>query len=450
MQIRTKLTLWFIAISALLLLLSLIFIYVNFRNHLKSEYYKNLQSKALMAVAMLEKNNASLSKQEGSSDSKNAILPAKENIIVYNLSFEKLFSFNEEKGITKNILTHIKEHGEYKFNLGNYNAIGLRFKTNAGKELLIIAKGMFISDELLRLTNILVITFFLFLFFIALAGYYYGGKVLQPLTKTMNELDQILPANLSNRLHEGPNKDEITRLTGTFNKLLDRIEDAFNIQKGFLSNISHELRNPLASIISSIQVILSRERSIREYQQCLESVLHDASDLEHISTHLMELARLSSKSDKILFGLVRIDEVIWQSKAWVRKNNPEYNFKFDTSSFPEDAKKFEIQANDALLKTAFVNLLENACKFSPDHIGFVKLYISANDQIAVEIKDTASIIQKDELEQIFKPFYRSNITSKIKGSGIGLSLVASILNIHNAKLTITNNSEGNIFTVYFN
>ena len=133
-----------------------------------------------------------------------------------------------------------------------------------------------------------------------------------------------------------------------------------------------------------------------------------------------------------------------------QKNNPGYQFKFDTSSFPAEAEAFEIQANDALLKTAFVNLLENASKFSPDHIGYIKLYTSINQQIAVEIKDTANIINKLEMEQIFKPFYRSNITNNIKGSGIGLSLVASILKIHNAELTITNDKKGNIFTVYFN
>ena len=210
------------------------------------------------------------------------------------------------------------------------------------------------------------------------------------------------------------------------------------------------MRNPLASIISNIEVTLTKERPIADYTHCLESVLHDATDLEHISSHLMELARLSSKSDKILFGPVRIDEIIWQSKAWVKKNNSGYNFKVDTSCFPEDYVEFVIQANDALLKTALVNIFENACKFSPDHLAYIKPYISKDHKIAVEIKDTATIIKKEEVEQIFKPFYRSNITNNLKGSGIGLSLVASILKIHNAKLTITNDLKGNIFTVYFN
>ena len=210
------------------------------------------------------------------------------------------------------------------------------------------------------------------------------------------------------------------------------------------------MRNPLASIISGIQVNLSKERSIEEYKQCLHSVLEDAIDLEHTSTHLLELARISSKSDTILFGKTRLDEIIWQSKALVRKSNPGYSFKFEIDELPEESDKLMINANEALLKTALVNLLENACKFSPDHKANIKLSVLKNNMLSVEIKDTAPLIPESEKEQIFKPFYRMSGTSKFKGTGIGLSLVASIIKIHDARLDVKDNAEkGNIFTILF-
>jgi signal transduction histidine kinase len=450
MQIKTRLTLRFIAISAFLLLSSFILIYYSFGNHLQTEYYKTLQSKALMTVSMLVKNNPELKIEKDENTSNEDILPSKENIIVYNTDFEKLFTFHNENPIQVNILDQIKRKGEYRFNIGSFDAIGIRYQTNLGKDLIIIAKGVFMSEELIRLGNILIITFFLFLFAIAAGGYFFAGQALRPITVTMNEMDKILPSDLSKRLNVSNNKDEISRLALTFNKLLDRIEDAFNIQKGFLSNVSHELRNPIGAIIASIQVNLSKNRTEAEYRKCLQSVLEVAIDLEHTSTHLMELARISSNTDKVLFGPLRLDEIVWQSKASVKNWNQEYNFKFDTSDFPEISDQLIINGNEALLKTAFINLLENACKFSPDHIGYVRVYMKGKNMPAVEIKDTANIIPDEEREQLFKPFYRSIAANKIKGSGIGLSLVASILKMHKAELKISNyENKGNIFTIYF-
>lgn len=450
MQIRTRLTLWFIGITALLLLSSLIFIYINFSNHLKAEFYETLESKAVMTVVMLVKNNPDLETNKENESGKSDILSSKENIIVYNTKFDKLFSFNKEEDISKTILQTIIEKGEFKFNIGMYNAIGIKYKTNSGQELIIVSKGIFLSEELLRLGHILVITFFLFLTITAIAGYYFSGKALFPIIKIMNELDNIKPTNLTARIKVGKNRDEISRLAHTFNKLLDKIEEAFNIQKGFLSNISHELRNPLASIISSIQVTLNKERDSDEYKKCLDTILQDAVELENTSTQLMELARLSSKSDHILFGKTRIDELIWQSMEIVKKSNSTFSFTLNLDKLPENSEKLIINANESLIKTALINLLENACKFSPEHQAEINLFVSNDNTISIEIKDTAPIISQEDKTNIFKPFYRSLKTNNIKGSGIGLSLVSSILNVHHAELKISNNQDqGNIFIVIF-
>lgn len=447
MQIRSKLSLSFIVITLFLLAFSFLFIYVSFRNHLYTDFYRNLQSKALMTVSMVVKSNPELNfvHTEDEID-----FPAKENIIIYNLSFEKLFAFHDEPQVSNTLLTNIAEKGELKFSIGSFEAIGLRYTTNVGQEVIVIAKGQFMSEELFRLHNIMIITFLLCLVIVAISGYYFAGQAMLPIVKTMNELDEILPTDLSKRINTGKNNDEISRLAISFNKLLDRLEEIFNIQKGFLSNISHELRNPLASIISNIDVTLHKERPIHEYKQCLTSVMHDATELEHTSTHLMQLARLSAGSDKILFVPLRLDEIIWQAKAHVKKTNVGYTFKLDASEFPLDSSVFEITANEALLKTAFINLMENACKFSPDHRAYIKFTSSPDSEAVVEIRDTAPIINKTEVENIFKPFYRSTQTSKINGTGIGLSLVASIIKIHNAKLTVTEHpSGGNIFSIFF-
>lgn len=449
MQIRTRLTWWFFLTAALLLLASFIIIFKNFSNHLQEEYYDSLQSKAVMTVIMLERKFDDLKSYNESGTESSSILPNNENILVYDLNFEKVFAFNPETGITLDILRAIKEKGEYRFKLGKYNAIGIKYTTSLGKSLIIIGKGVFMSKELLQLGQIMAITYSVFLFLIGLIGYFFSRQALMPIINTMNEMDAIIPTSLSQRMIIGKNKDEITRLRITFNSLLERIEDSFKVQRSFLSNISHELRNPLASIISSIQVVLLKDRDEANYRACLMSVLDEARELEHASTMLMDLARITSKSNKVLIEPLRLDEIVWQSKAAVRKNNPDYSFKFDSRDFPEDANLLMVDGNESLLKSAFINLFENGCKFSDPHSVQLRVYVANPQTIAVEIKDTATIIPDEEKEQLFKPFYRSKSNAHVKGSGIGLSLVESILKIHNAVLTIENNeNKGNIFTVF--
>ncbi len=450
MQIRTKLSLSFIGITTLILIFSLVFIYLNFRNHLYTEFYKDLDSKAHMTVSMVADQHLEPKSEEIYPKDDVFKLPSKENIIIFSTRFEKLFAFHNSHKITDAVLEKIANVGDIKFRIGSEDAIGLKCNTNTGKEVIVVATGLFMSDELIRLRNILIFNFLLCIIVVTVIGYYLSGQALRPLVDTMNELDSILPTDLGKRINTGKNNDEISRLAISFNKLLDRNEDAFNVQKGFMSNISHELRNPLTSIITRIQVILGRERGEKEYKQCLESVLHDAIELDHTSSHLLQLARLSVDSEKILFVPLRLDDIIWQSKAQVKNNNPQYNFKLATSEFPSNAEQFEITANEALLKTAFVNIMENACKFSPDHMAYIKFHISAQGETVVEIRDTAPIIDKAEIENIFKPFYRSTATSNIHGTGIGLSLVATILKIHHARLTVTSyEGKGNIFSVFF-
>ncbi len=450
MQIRTKLTLTFFIISFVLLISTLLFIYYSFRNYIYTEFYDTLRSKALMTVMMVEKSNPDIA-FENDQPSSETSLSETENIIIYDLSFRKLFSINNNLNIENYILNNIVNIKELKFNLGKVNAIGIKHTTSGGRDIIIVATDKLMSEELASLRNIMIFTFSLFLLIFAISGYYYSSQALSPINTTIKNLKNIFPHDLSKRLHiDQNNHDEISRLNTAFNKLLDRIEDSFNTQKGFLSNISHEIRNPLASIISTIEVKLSKERKEDEYRQCLSSVLDDAREMEHTTVQLMELARLTDTSSKISFSPLRLDEMIWQTKASVKKNNPEYTFKFDTTQFPEDSDALIINGNETLIKIALFNLLENACKFSPDHTASVKIFTDHSKKIYVQIKDSAPVIDDHEKESIFKPFYRRKISSNVKGTGIGLTLVAGILKVHQTNLEITNNdNSGNLFTLCF-
>jgi len=265
----------------------------------------------------------------------------------------------------------------------------------------------------------------------------------------MNAVEGILPQKLGTRLEVPNQKDEIGRLTTTFNNLLDRIETAFQMQKIFVANVSHELKNPLTKMRSQLEVSMMKERSQREYQQTISSVLEDIHELAKLSNTLLELAKVSEDQRDLLTETVRIDELLLDSRQTLIEANPTYNIQIQFNELPEDDEWLEIFGNSTLLKTAFLNLMENACKFSDDLSVFVSLVCTANN-LTLNFSDYGKGIPVKDQSLVFQPFYRSDNTASIKGYGIGLSLVERIIKLHNGTIQIESNlPRGTTFILTF-
>jgi signal transduction histidine kinase len=235
-----------------------------------------------------------------------------------------------------------------------------------------------------------------------------------------------------------------------FNHLLDRVEQAFRMQRMFLSNVSHELRNPLTAMRMQIDVVLQRERPAAEYRAALESLLEDLRQISDVEEKLLLLAKMQNDPSAIPFAPTRIDELIWQTKEWVEKRHPHYKISLEYENMPESADNLLVQANEALLQTALMNLCENGCKYAPDHQALLRLVCDPAGRHVVEICDRGSGIPDSELPLIFEPFFRSPRHRNIRGAGIGLSLVQSILKIHHIQLEVEKNMPtGAVFRLLF-
>ncbi len=451
MQIKTKLTLTYFIVTALLLLLALMLIYFSFKRQMEQQFYVSLRTNALMTLSMIEKSDYGFNQESLYGADEKPLLNVKDNILIYNDLDQLVFSFMEEPSINRETIDKIQRDGEYLFPIGAYKAIGFNYKTPGGKEFVLIGKGQFISEELSSLQRILIWTFLVVLMITAVAGYFNARRALMPIKRIIHDMDSILPDQLSARIHVGDNKDEMAQLANAFNDLLARIEEAFNIQKGFLSFISHEVRNPLASIISRIEVHTMKERTIEEYKSCLMPILKDARDLEQMATQLMQLTRITAGAEPIAFTDVRLDELVWDIISSVKTIHPNYQIQVDVHGLPQDAENLVINGNEILLKTAISNLIENACKYSSDQSARVRIFTDEYGKLGIDIVDHAAIIPEEEKALLFKPFYRSNTHKKIKGSGIGLALVALIMQVHHFPLVISNDgTTGNVFTLKFN
>ncbi len=418
----------------------------------ETEFYNNLRSKALMTAEMVlheEDKLQELNPTENQDSSES--LPFRENVMIYNNSLQMVFAFNQETNmLTDARLKTLRTGEETFFQHGNMHAIGLRHTSHSGKEYFIVAESVFDSEELGNLRNILIISLFLGIGIVAAGGWFYAGQAMAPVSRIINQVDRMLPSDLSARLDVALNRDEISRLVITFNHLLERIQFAFQMQKSFISNVSHELKNPLSVILSQLEVALNKKRSAAEYQATLASVLEDTRELSEVTEKLLQLARVHSEGTSITFEQIRLDEIMLQTRATLLRLHPDYQIAFDIEGIPETEEQLCIQGNESLLRSAFQNLMDNGCKFSANKKVSVKIGFDLAGKHFVEITDQGPGISAKDLQLIFQPFYRSSQNIHIRGSGIGLSLVESILKLHHVVLDVVSaQGKGTTFKLSF-
>jgi signal transduction histidine kinase len=162
------------------------------------------------------------------------------------------------------------------------------------------------------------------------------------------------------------------------------------------------------------------------------------------------LARVHSEGANITFEQVRLDEIMLQTRAALLRMHPDYHISFDIEGIPESEDQLCVRGNESLLRSAFQNLMDNGCKFSPDKKVEVTIAFDPAGKHYVEIKDYGPGIPQKDLHLIFQPFYRSSQNIHVRGSGIGLSLVESILKLHHVVLDVVSaQGKGTTFRLSF-
>jgi len=444
MQIRAKLTLLFVLIAAGILAGVLCSVYFLFKKNTEDAFFSGLESKAEMTVQTALRGTAGLNPMTSNWIAPDDdTLPYRDNISIFNNAYERVFTvIPDAPPVTVKNLQSIYQSGESHFEHYNLLALGRKANSISGTSYVVVVEGYCDPTQLSQLRNILLVSFFVGLMLVALAGWYYAGQALAPVSRIVGEVENLQPADLSRRVAIGVNRDEIGRLAETFNRLLERVEQAFKMQRMFLSNVSHELRNPLTAIRAQLEVVLQRDREPAVYRKALQSVLDDVRSLSEMEEELLQLARIYNDPKAIPFSPTRLDELLWQAKQQLQKRHADYRASIGFGEMPENDQALSVRANEALLLTALLNLMDNACKYSPDHQVMVRADFHEDGCHVVEVCDHGPGIPPEEQKLIFEPFFRSPRHLSVKGTGVGLSLVQSILTLHQISLSVDSPPEG--------
>ncbi len=279
-----------------------------------------------------------------------------------------------------------------------------------------------------------------------IAGWFLAKRSLLPIDLMIREARQISAAYLDARLPRSHAGDELDRLAETLNEMMGRIESSTHAVQELCSDISHELKTPLAIIRGEIDVALRRSRSPEDLVKTLHVITGEVNELIRLVDDLMLLVRSDAKQlrfDKKKVALARILE-----QSTERFKERARNKKIDLSLDPKE--EADIQADEIYIKRLFSNLLDNALKFTPEG-GRVRVGVKRGARFAtVEVLDTGIGIEREAQSKVFSRFYRTDQARSYEGAGLGLNIAKAICEAHDGTIQIKSEpNEGTTVTVHF-
>ncbi len=287
-----------------------------------------------------------------------------------------------------------------------------------------------------HLLFLMILGFPLVLLIAGLGGLFLADRALNPIDHIIRSTQAITANNFTQRIsYKGP-KDEVGRLAKTIDKMLSRLQVAFEHERRFTADVAHELRTPLTVIKGRIGVTLSRPRSLEEYENTLQDLEQEADRLIRLTNGLLFLARLELREIHPSFlQKVDLSNLLGALVEQIQPLAESQEIKLIEKIEPD----LYILGNPDYLTNLFLNLLDNALKYTPHH-GTVTLKTKRIEQkILVFVQDTGLGIEAKHLPYLFDRFYRVEEarSRRTGGAGLGLAIAQEIARLHGGILTVT-------------
>ncbi len=275
--------------------------------------------------------------------------------------------------------------------------------------------------------------------FIAMVGWQISRRALQPLNDFSVAINQVSEKTLDQRIDAEEQYRELSSLATAFNGMLDRLRKSLRAREELLSVVSHELKTPVAVIRGHCDVYLQRQRSAGEYVEALEIIRDSADSMGDKISRLLNVAKTEAELISLSgFPPLAIDSCLRKARLTVEPLAREKKIEF-SEQMQDDLM---VAGHEERLTEAFSCLLENAVKYNRPE-GLISICAEQDEnQVLVKIEDNGCGIDPQELDKIFKRFYRGSRTQKIEGTGLGLVLVKAIVDAHSGNLAAENLPEG--------
>ncbi len=278
------------------------------------------------------------------------------------------------------------------------------------------------------------------------ATYFISGHALRPIREFSDKIEKVQAQNLADSRIEENQVEELNQLSVSYNKMLERLSDAFEMQRQFTANAAHELRTPLALMQVQLDLYNSTQHSGSDEDtlQTIKMVTEQNDRLGKMVKTLLDMSELQTvgRDDKIIVDAL-VDEVLADLEPLAQEKNIKLIGK---------CENITMVGSDILIYRLVYNLVENAIKYN--HTGG-QVTVTADrkeKQVHLSVADTGNGIPEELRERVFEPFFRvdKSRSRALGGVGLGLALVHEIVRVHDGSITVRSNpSGGTIFDVMF-
>lgn len=349
---------------------------------------------------------------------------------MYNASFRFVTPLNKVSNDLVYSMDSIQSVG-----IASSEAIYVEEIDNSISSTIALAESSFKADAVIYMIIIIFIGS-AFIYFIL-------GRMFIPVKKLSSQVELINEHQLSKRITDFKSGDELNELADSFNTMLDRLDKAFESQKRFSSDAAHELKTPLTVLKTNLDVLAMDENPETDDYKHAVSVFKKQT--ERMINLVNNLFILSAQKEYEFNDVIELDKIVKDSVHELEKDIENKNLIVNV-----DKCNLKVKGNKTMVTHAISNLIHNAVKYNNSNGSIFATFEKDEEQCIIRIKDTGMGIPEENVDYIFEPFYRVDLSRsrKVGGAGLGLAITSDIINRHGGAIKyMPNINGGSVFEI---
>ena len=292
-----------------------------------------------------------------------------------------------------------------------------------------------------------------FLWWIALSSILIGSGLtvlisripLKPVNQVINAMNRMAAGDFRTRLRFGKWFSRFSagkEISGSFNKMAEELQNTEMLRSDFVNNFSHEFKTPIVSIAGFASLLRRGNLPEEQQKEYLEAIEEESMRLSSLATNVLNLSRIENQT---ILGQTNRFNLSEQIRSCILLLERRWSAKHLDLSL--DFDEYEIEADPELLKEIWINLLDNAVKFTPEY-GLIRVTIQPGAEgIRVAVTNTGSTIPPEKRDRIFQKFYQADESHATQGNGVGLAIVKKVVDLHHGQLNVSCDENSTTFTV---
>ena len=440
MSIKMRVTLWFTLLMVLLSCITLAFLFF-------AGSRSALAAKRSLMASMVEASRNEIEWDDGELDIDKDLESFRDGVYlsVYNTQGVPLYGFVPREFDNSAVFAD-REMRTIAGETRNWYLYDARLSIPGYGDVWVrgISEAAQIDSTIAAMLRLAVVVLPFFILLAAVNGYLITRRAFRPVRRITQTAKEIGEGNdLSRRIALGDGRDEIYTLAAEFDRMFARLEDAFETERQFTSDASHELRTPTAVILSQCEDALENASTVEEAQEALEAIQGQAQKMAVLISQLLTLARADKGHQKLTPEPVDLSELAQMVAEQQAELAEEKHIRVQTDIEPG----IVLQGDETMLMRLLLNLMENGVKYGREG-GWLKVSLHREgDAVRGSVADNGVGIAPEHLEQVWKRFWQADPARSAQGAGLGLSMVKWIAEAHGGTVNVQSTlGEGSEFT----